>query len=55
MFQKTNKIECNREDNVWRAISDGKTTDLFGSDESLAYSLVKINMYYKIPIVIQSK
>ena len=53
---KSNKMVCTREDGgMWWNRCDGKTKDLFGDDESLACSLVKINMYYKIPIVIQSK
>lgn len=56
MFKKTNKIECTREDNnMWWNRNDGKTKDIFGSDESLACRLIQVNFYYRIPIVIQSK
>lgn len=40
---------------MWWNRSNGKTKDVFSSDESIACRLIQVNFYYKIPILIQSK
>ena len=56
MFKKPNKMVCTREDGgMWWNRCDGKTKDVFGSDESMSYRLILANVYNNILICVQSK